>query len=110
KAALEALDVQVLAVSDDRPEKNLKLLEGPEKDALPFLLLSDSDRKAARLYRAHDDFEDLPLHATIFIDRAGKIRWSRSGAEPFRDVGFLKAEIGRVDRLLMPAKGRTLGL
>jgi alkyl hydroperoxide reductase subunit AhpC len=67
---------------------------------LPFPLLSDASAQVARLYKARDTFEDLPLHGVVLVDREQKIRWSRLGAEPFTDLGFLKSEIDRVSRML----------
>lgn len=59
-------------------------------------ILSDPGGKIAELYGARDEFEDLPLHATVLIDPAGRIRWRNTGSEPFTDVKFL---IGEIERL-----------
>lgn len=99
KEAFDKLEVQILAASDDPPERSRDLLAGPRGKELPFPMLSDPGREAARRYQAHDGFENLPLHGLFFIDRQGRIRWSRIGADPFTDLGFLKAEVERVNRL-----------
>jgi peroxiredoxin len=97
-AAIEALDTRIVAVSGDTPQRNRELLASPAGAGLPALL-SDASREAAHRYRAWDDFEDLPLHATYLIDRDGKVRWHRISADPFTDFAFLKEEIARVNRL-----------
>ncbi|MCO5298107.1 MAG: redoxin domain-containing protein, partial [Fimbriimonadaceae bacterium] len=82
----------VLGVSATSPQAN--------KDSVtlaPFKvkLLSDVDHSNARRFSSYDDFEDLELHATILIDADGKVRWKRTGGDPFDDVDFLLGEIKR---------------
>jgi len=91
-AEFAALDTVLVAVSADPPEE----LARPEKLAgLEVRLGSDHEHASARRYRAWDDFEEIPLHATILIDRAGNERWARVGGDPWDDVDFLLKEIGR---------------
>ena len=45
----------------------------------------------------NDDFEDLELHSTILLDGAGRVRWKRTGGDPFSNVDFLLKEIDRVN-------------
>jgi peroxiredoxin len=108
KEAFQALGLQILALSDDSPEKNREVLSGPQGGTLP-LLLSDPEHRAAKLYGAFDTFEDLPLHGTVLIDSQGRIRWARFGAQPFKDFAFLRTEAARVNALSAPPK-RVLGL
>ena len=85
-------DTVLVGVSADPPDE----LSRPEPLAgLEVRLLSDPEHAAARRYRAWDDFEDLPLHATVLIDREGNERWARVGGDPWDDVDFLLAEIER---------------
>ena len=82
----------VLGISATSPQAN--------KDSVtlaPFKvkLLSDVDHSNARRFSSYDDFEDLELHATILIDADGKVRWKRTGGDPFDDVDFLLGEIKR---------------
>ena len=49
KKAFDDLGAAVLAVSADTPEANRAFLAGPDGPAIPFTLLSDPGRKAAKL-------------------------------------------------------------
>jgi peroxiredoxin len=75
---LKALDVQVLGVSVDPPDK-ARLVE--EKLATPFPILSDSNRKLMELYGTRSPVYQLPDGGTldtptlVLIDRTGTIRW-----------------------------------
>jgi len=64
---------------------------------LGFRLLSDDEFENALRFRSYDDFEEIELHSTIFIDREGFVRWARTGGDPFMDLDFLLAEIDRVN-------------
>jgi peroxiredoxin len=99
KDAWEKLETRVLGISEDPPAKAKELLASPVGAAIHFSLLSDPGRATAKRYNAHDTFEDLGLHALVFIDKDGGIRWSRVSASPFMDIGFVKSEIERVQRL-----------
>jgi hypothetical protein len=37
----------------------------------------------------------MELHSTILIDREGRVRWKRTGGDPFMKVDYLLAEITR---------------
>ena len=80
--------VELLAISSETPEDHAASLALGE---LPFRLLADPDHANARRFHSYDDFEDLELHSTILIDREGRIRWARSGGDPFMDLDFLIA-------------------
>ena len=62
---------------------------------LGFRLLSDKGHANARRFHSYDDFEDMELHSTILID--GRVRWARTGGDPFMDLDFLVSEIKRVN-------------
>jgi peroxiredoxin len=94
KDELEQLDTTMLAVSGDTPAVNRSAQRG-----FAFRLLSDSTFAMAKRFKAYDDFEDLPLHATVLIDRAGRIHWARQGGAPFGDVSFVLAQLRRMNEL-----------
>lgn len=93
QSEFDARAVSVLAISSDTPEQHAA---SERMGALPFRLLSDSEHQNAHRFRAYDDFEEIELHSTILIDDQGRIRWSRTGGEPFMDFEFLVSEIDRV--------------
>ncbi len=67
---------------------------------LPIKLLSDAGLGTFKSYRAYDDFEDFPLHATFLIDKEGLVRWQDISSEPFTDAAFLLDEAKRLLGLL----------
>lgn len=85
----------VLAVSSATPQHNRDSLK---LGKLGFRLLSDRDHQEARRFASYDDFEEMELHSTILIDAEGKVRWKRTGGDPFTDVDWLLKEIGRFGR------------
>ena len=99
--AFENRDTVLLAISSDPPERNR---EGSLAD-LPFRLLSDTpDHANAIRFRSYDEMEEIELHSTNLVDRSGRLRWARTGGDPFLDVDFLLAEIDRIEA--MEAGGR----
>lgn len=83
----------VLAVSAATPAQNRASLKLGKLNAR---LLSDSkDHVAARRFASYDDFEEMELHSTILIDAAGRVRWKKTGGDPFAATTFLLAEIAR---------------
>lgn len=86
----------IVAVSSQSPE-SLASSEKLGGGQVAARLLSDPAHANARAYRAYDDFEDRELHATVLVDAEGKLRFRRSGGEPFMDLDFLLAEIDRVN-------------
>jgi peroxiredoxin/thioredoxin-like negative regulator of GroEL len=89
----------VLAISSTTPEYNrdsLKLMD------LPLVLLSDVNHENARRYQSYDDFEDMELHSTILIDKEGRVRWKRTGGDPFMGIDFLLQELRRVNTEPLP--------
>jgi len=87
-------DVEVLAISHDTPEDNRKSLKMGE---LEIRLLSDPDNSNAIAWNSYDEFEEIELHSTNFIDREGRVRWARTGGDPFMDLDFLLEEIDRAN-------------
>ena len=69
-------------------------------ESISFPLTADPNLDVFKAYRAFDDFEKLPLHATILIDGKGLVRWQNISAEPFMDAQFLLDEAKRL--LAMP--------
>lgn len=58
-------------------------------------LLRDKNHANARRFASFDDFEDIELHSTILIDGEGRVRWKRTGGDPFSKVDFLLSELKR---------------
>ncbi len=98
-ADFEKAGIQLVAVTLEtskvaegiRPKLKLKA-----DQPLPFPILSDSSLEAFKKVRAHDDFENENLHATILIDTAGKQRWQDISWEPFKDAKFALEESKRL--------------
>lgn len=88
----EKQNTVVLGVSSTSPEANK---ESTKLAPFRVRLLSDQNHENARRFASYDDFEDIELHSTILIDTDGKVRWKRSGGEPFTNVDFLLKEIKR---------------
>jgi peroxiredoxin len=93
---LRKRDCEVLAISADPPERNA----ASDLSTLPMIFLSDSEDHANALrFHSYDEFEDLELHSTNLIDRHGRMRWARTGGDPFTDMEFLIGELGRIEAL-----------
>ena len=86
------LDTVLLAVSSDTPEVNAKSQEG-----FAWRLLSDPALANTKRFKSYDDFEAMPIHSTLLIDRQGRIHWGRHGGDPFDDVKFLQAQLRRMN-------------
>lgn len=83
----DGADIQILAMSSAAPEKNAA---SDALKQLKFTMLSDdADHANARRFHAFDDFEDLELHATILIDKQGRVRWARFGGDPYTNFDLL---------------------
>jgi peroxiredoxin len=94
KDAFSGVDASVVAVTPEKWDGNPQLFK--DDPTMPSIL-SDPGGPVAALYGARDEFENLPLHATILIDREGRIRWRNVGSEPFMDAKFLIKEIERLE-------------
>lgn len=92
---LKAQGVEVLAASSNTPEENASAIL---KD-MKARLLSDVNFENSRRFKSYDDFEDMPLHSTILIDKQGRVHWARHGGAPFTDFDFLLKEIKRLNAL-----------
>ncbi|MEX2112494.1 MAG: peroxiredoxin family protein [Pirellulales bacterium] len=66
------------------------------KEPIPFPLAADPELTVFKDYRAYDDFEKMPLHATCLIDGGGLVRWHDVSFEPFSDAEFLLGEAKRL--------------
>lgn len=81
---MKALDVQVLAVSVDAPEK---ARETQQKLKAPFPFLSDSKQQAMETYGTRSLAYHGPGKSTIntptlvLIDKAGTVRWIHQAAD-----------------------------
>jgi peroxiredoxin len=91
--AFKERDTSILAISAE------PLSTGAQKPVLSFPVVADADHAVARRYNAYDTFESRELHAVVFIDPDGRVRWYTVGSTPFTDWAFLKGEIDRVARL-----------
>ncbi|MGQ0634937.1 MAG: peroxiredoxin family protein [Planctomycetaceae bacterium] len=99
--------VSLVAISTDDREGLQKSLEDYKPGTMPLELLSDHELRAFRAYRAYDDFEQRPMHATFLIDGQGAIRWQDISHEPFQDVDFLLGETKRLLALPLSAETRS---
>ena len=92
---MKALEVEVLAASSNPPEENA----GEFAREMKARLLSDVSFENAHRFKSYDDFEEIPLHSTILIDKQGRVHWARHGGAPFTDFDFLVKEIKRLNGL-----------
>jgi peroxiredoxin len=93
----------VLAVSSTSPERNR---ESAKLGRLAIQLLSDRNHEGARKCASYDDFEALELHSTILIDAQGRVRWKRTGGDPFMRLDLLMKELARVNAM-SPGSARS---
>ncbi len=93
--AWSSANAVVLAVSPNKPEETREALKSAKLDSIRFL--ADPDRANARTFRAYDDFEEIELHATILIDKQGRIHWASIGGEPFDKMDFLEKQLKRMN-------------
>ncbi len=86
------LNTVVLGVSSAKPAANKQSLK-----LAPFSikLLSDTYHANARRFASYDDFEEMELHSTILMDADGRVRWKKTGGDPFQDVDYLLGELRR---------------
>ena len=106
-AAFTAAGIDVVAIGDEPLAAAQKALaELAEDQRFPFPLLADPERAAFTAWRCVDDFEQLPLHGTFFVDGDGRVRWQDVGAEPFLQLAWLRAECQRLLALSSAAGAR----
>ena len=94
-ADFQAAGIEVLAISSDNEEGLQKSIAAYNGGPLPIPLAADSSLDTFKAYRCFDDFEDVPLHGTFFIDAKGRLRWWDIGADPFMDVQCVLDEAKR---------------
>jgi peroxiredoxin len=90
----KGLDAEVVAVSSDTIASN-----AAAQSSLKVQLVADDQFRNARLFKSYDDFEDMPIHSTVLIDKAGRVHWARHGGGPFTDYDFLAAQLQRMNAL-----------
>jgi peroxiredoxin len=91
--------IDLVAISTDNVEALRRAVESRAQaglPAIPITLLSGNDLSVFKSYRAYDDFENLPLHATFLIDKDGLVRWQDISYEPFTNAKFLLEEAKRL--------------
>jgi peroxiredoxin/tetratricopeptide (TPR) repeat protein len=98
--ALKRMDVETVAINSDDVDAARSLKNNKEGIKFPMPMLADPKLDLFKLYRAFDDFENQPLHATFLIDGEGNVRFQRISADPFLDVEFIKGEARRINRIL----------
>ena len=96
-AAFEEAGIELVTIGTGSVERLATSLgDDPGDTGYPFPILADPDLEVFRRYRAHDDFEDVPLHGTYLIDGQGRIRWQDISYEPFMEWEFLLEESQRL--------------
>jgi peroxiredoxin len=106
--ALKKQNVETVAISTDDVEASKALKNNKDGIKFPMPFLADPKLELFKRYRAYDDFESQPLHATFLIDSQGNVRFQRISADPFLDVEFIKTEAERVSRIVeRTIKGKT---
>jgi peroxiredoxin/tetratricopeptide (TPR) repeat protein len=97
KASLFAeQNIALVGISTDDQAGLQKTVDMYTAGPLPVTILSGRGLESFKAYRAHDDFESQPLHATFLIDAAGRVRWQDISYQPFMDVDFLLQESRRL--------------
>lgn len=91
-AEFDRMNTVILAVCSAGPARQ-KL--SAQETGFKVRWLSDPDHSNARRFASYDDFEQMELHSTILIDTQGRVRWKRTGGEPFADMKFLLNELSR---------------
>jgi peroxiredoxin len=98
--ALQALNVETIALSTDDIEATRTLKNNSDGVKFPMPLLADPGLEHFKRFGAFDDFENQPLHGCFLIDSEGNVRYQRISSDPFLEVEFIKAEAARVNGLL----------
>lgn len=93
-SAFAAGNAEVLAVSS-MTAKDLQ--SATTLKGLSMTFLSDSRHSNARRFASYDDFEEMELHSTILIDKEGRVRWKRTGGDPFMNIDFLLSQLKRIN-------------
>ncbi len=92
--------IDVVAVGNQDLATVRELQQGmDEEERIALPLAADPELAAFRSFRAHDDFEQMPLHSVVLLDEECRIRWQDVSAEPFVDVDWLLQECDRLLKL-----------
>lgn len=67
-----------------------------ERMGFPAVFASNPDHSLFRALGAYDEFDDLPLHGTVYVNPAGKVLWKDVGDSPFEDIRFFIRETSRL--------------
>ena len=94
-ASFEKMGIDVLTISTESQNELAEALTTFE-EPLPMTMLSDSALDVFKSHRAFDLFNQQPLHATIFVDARGQIRWQDIGKHPFTDTQQLLETISTI--------------
>ena len=98
-ASLAAAKLDVWVIAGEGRESLAAWIR--ERPGFPARFGSDEDETWFRQVGAYDDFNRMPLHATLYVDPAGRVLWKDVGLEPFADIEFFVAETLRL-RSLFP--------
>jgi peroxiredoxin len=90
--------IEVIGISTENPRSLDEGIKRYDRE-MRIPLASNASLDVFQAFRCFDDFEGQPLHGTIFVDAAGKIRWQDIGHEPFMDVDFALREAKRLMRI-----------
>lgn len=88
--------IELVGISTDDQDGLKVALKGCKDGKFAFPLVSNTKLDVFKAYRAHDDFEDVPLHGTFLIDSMGLVRWVDISFQPFMDVNFMLTEAQRL--------------
>ena len=94
--------IKTIGITIDTTETLTEVLgndpELPEdfRDFMPFPVLSDPELEAFRTYRIFDEFENGPMHATVFVSPEGKILWRNVSHSTFQEPAALLSEARRL--------------
>jgi len=79
--AFKQQGINLIALSPDSVELSKAHKWAKTKGGFPFTLVS-TDVATFRNYRAHDDFEQFPLHAVALVDAQQRLRWLDVATSP----------------------------
>ena len=89
-AAIRAADLDVVVIAGQPAASLSAWLQ--TQPPYPARFGADPDEQWFPRAGAYDEFNDLPLHATIYLDPTGRELWRDVGHEPFMDIDFLIQE------------------
>jgi len=96
-AEFKQAGIELLAVSTDTASGLQFTIEKAKYNGgFPIRLAADPDLGSFKAFRAHDDFEQQPLHGTFLVDAEGRIRWQDISYQPFMETKFLLVEAQRL--------------